>query len=1203
MLNRIYIVVGLVAIIILAGAFIAPRFIQWSDYRDRMEVLASSVLGANVTIGGDIEFSLLPQPRLVFSDVTVGPASRPAATVAGVEAEFALMDFLRDRYDLTRLVLRSPVVSLDLDESGLLSSGVDLSGSGGGVALDSARIENGRIELADVRSGERYEASAITGELRLSSFSGPFQFQGRLDYEGEPHEVRVNSGTADADGSARLSAFFARFGGAYSLTLDGALSAGMAPKFDGTLVYRQAAPPAATAEQIQGNLVLESKVSASTDRVVLNGYTLLLDENRAGMRLTGAASIQLGARRAFEAVVSGGVFSLPPRDAAEVASDMPYELVRLLSELPAPISPPIPGRLGVDLAEIGLRGAALRNVRIDADFDGSSWQVSRAIAELPGNTGVSLAGVARNEDGEPTFNGTLTLASARLDAFAQLWRRSREDGPLINMPGRLEGQVKLGPDAFGFTHGRLTLNGKMHAVELRLGFGEEPRLDLVGRFDDLAPVDSAVLGALFPDPATDRTFSVSFPHGSFALNTQTIRILGLNAEDLIAEGSWSPGQIALSRFISSDLGGLDLNVTGAASGTLSDPDLALNGQVRLDTAAAPALSALYDLVGVPTGWRQGLARSMPFDLALDLSAPDSSGSQVLTLDGNAGAAALNLRADMGQGLMRLAEDNLLFSAALEAEDGAALMAQFGLERASPFTGDDPIMLSLFAEGSAGAGFDARVAASQAQESVAYVGSLALGENGELSGNGTLDVQVEDGSGLASLVGIAGLGLGAFEASAEMRFAGVHTLSLSGISGTTGASGFGGSMALASVGQLPGFSGTLSFDHLSAEYIASALFSPAAIVGAVDVWPEGPLATATAPRPSRGTVSVTADRLSIGAATLENADFELNWNPQSLGISRLRGAIGGGTAALDLTLCCAGPLSDRVISGRLSLADVDLAAIAPERTANGLSGRLGGGLQFEGTGASLVDVMSAMTGEGNFTLADVRITQLSPDVYPSISRLDDVLNTEADALEILIAQGLGQGAFAAERASGAFTIAGGTLRLANFIVDGAGGRLAGGLNLVLSTLGLNGSFVLTPLGFDDPSGLIEPETARIIAGLSGTLLSPVVQIDLSEMVAAIQVRANELEVDRLEALRLEDEARQRAAAEERNRLIEEQRRQAAETAARRAAEEEAIRLEQERLQREQQPQPTAPAPVEVPPFAFELQPGFNLDSGPVLNQQR
>src|SRR3954465_13863539 len=99
----------MLAILVLAAAFIVPRFVQWSDYRERMEALASELLGTEVVIRGDIEFSLLPQPRLSFSDVLVGPPTDPAATIGAVEADFSLLEFLRDDYNITRLVLRQPM--------------------------------------------------------------------------------------------------------------------------------------------------------------------------------------------------------------------------------------------------------------------------------------------------------------------------------------------------------------------------------------------------------------------------------------------------------------------------------------------------------------------------------------------------------------------------------------------------------------------------------------------------------------------------------------------------------------------------------------------------------------------------------------------------------------------------------------------------------------------------------------------------------------------------------------------------------------------------------------------------------------------------------------------------------------------------------------------------------------------------------------
>src|SRR5690554_4293149 len=442
-LNRIYIIVGSLAIIVIGGAFIAPYFIQWSDYRGRMEELATSVLGTPVTVRGDIEFTLLPQPLLRFSDVLVGEPEEPAATVDSVEAEFSLVDFLRDNYNLTRLVLRQPVIDFTVDESGFFGSGVAVATANSGVSLGQATIVNATVRLADRRSGENFVADEVSGELRLGSLSGPFAFAGTGTYRDDIYGLRFNSSATDEIGNSRVSLFLQPQSGSFSLAAEGLLAPGMAPKFNGGLVYRQTPPPADAAENIRGDLVFESEVTASTDRVVLSGYTLRPDENRAGTRLTGAASIQLGGRRSFDAVISGGVFSLPPRDAKEDASTVPYEAVRLLAELPAPIVPPMPGRIGVDLAEVGLRGFALRNVRMDATSDGEAWQIEQFIGHLPGDTELRATGQLSAENDRPAFRGDVSVRSARLDGLVALWRKPGDGNPLFNVPGTLTGRVML----------------------------------------------------------------------------------------------------------------------------------------------------------------------------------------------------------------------------------------------------------------------------------------------------------------------------------------------------------------------------------------------------------------------------------------------------------------------------------------------------------------------------------------------------------------------------------------------------------------------------------------------------------------------------------------------------------------------------------------------------------------------------------------
>src|SRR5215217_3428383 len=830
-----------------------------------MELLAEGVFGTEVTIRGDIDFALLPEPRLSFSDVVVGPVDTPVATVAAIEARFALMDFLRDRYNLSALVLKEPSMDFELDENGLLVSGIDLSGAGEGVALEQARIEGGDLALLDRRSGERIALTDLSGDLRLGSFVGPFQFQGNANHDGVAYSLRLNSGVVDEAGTTRVSAFVADAMDAASLTLDGQMTTGLAPKFDGTMVLRQSPPAAERAEQIRGDLVLESKVSASTDRVVLNGYTLLPDENRAGVRLTGAASIQLGARTSFGAVVSGGVFNLSPRDADEDASLMPYELVRLLGELPAPPIPSIPGEVGLDLAEIGLRGAALRNVRIDATTDGTLWTLTRAEAELPGNSKVTLSGSVRNDDGALGFNGNLDITTARLDALSQLWRRASEDSPLFNVPAQLSGQVMLAGDALGFSHGLLTLNQKVHALELRLGFGEEPRLDLVGRFDDLAPGDSAILAAMFPDPGTDRTFGVSFPEGSFSLTSQTIRLLGLEAADMQASGSWSASGLQFSSLVSSDWGGIDISASGQLAGTLASPLFTGSGHIEADNASAPALTALYDYLKVPASWRSTFAQSVPAALDFDLGVGDEPGAQRFTLRGEAASARLDLALDMAGGLASISGDPVQVIGSMESADGAGLMRQLGLADVPLFSSQGEALLSLFAQGSGEGNFDARLSLSQGGEVVAYGGELSVLPTGELTGTGTVELSLDNGSGLAGLVGGTGIGLGGFEASASVDFFGVQSIAVTGLIGETLDTAFSGELAVEQVAQRPSVEGNLHFDRLPGQGLAAALFSSAALVPGDDVWPEGPLAAGNQTRPTRGSIAVSTSAVAFGEA--------------------------------------------------------------------------------------------------------------------------------------------------------------------------------------------------------------------------------------------------------------------------------------------------------------------------------------------------
>src|SRR5690606_10366673 len=182
--------------------------------------------------------------------------------------------------------------------------------------------------------------------------------------------------------------------------------------------------------------------------------------------------------------------------------------------------------------------------------------------------------------------------------------------------------------------------------------------------------------------------------------------------------------------------------------------------------------------------------------------------------------------------------------------------------------------------------------------------------------------------------------------------------------------------------------------------------------------------------------------------------------------------------------------------------------------------------------------------------------------------------------------------------------GGTGRISNIAINGNGARLVGGGGLDVDTGRLGSDWTLALTRVLTGNGLITETTGRIGVGVDGTLFAPTRTLDIGPMVDAIQMRAYEIELDELEALRAEQEARQRAAAEEQARMMEEEaRRQAALLLQQQQEEAERLRLEaeQQRLEDiEQQLSGPADAPsspltstspsvtvFDAPPFNFEL----------------
>ncbi|MEQ1901072.1 MAG: AsmA family protein, partial [Devosia sp.] len=992
MLNRLFIAIGVLVILAIGAAFVVPRFVQWSDYRDRMEQLASAALGSPVKITGDIQFALLPQPRLEFSKVVVGAEPSRQLKVERVVAEFSLVDFLRDQYAVTRLELNAPQIDIVGGPGGSISAGLQLTdaAAASNVSIARATISGGQINFTQYGAAEPVSLTGIDGELNLETLRGPFSFQGTGTSGGVGYGMRVSIAKADETGATPLSLLLKAVDESFTLSSEGSLTLADAPRYAGTLTLRQ--PPAkpangAIADAGRGDLVLEGKLNASGERIVLSDATLSPDENRPGTRLTGAADLTLGAAPRFNAVMSAGVVALPPRDATAETVNPPYELVRLLGEVPLPPIPSLPGKIGLQLEELNLRGMALRNVRLDARTDAHSWQVEQIAATLPGDGTVNLSGNFSIVDGKPIFAGSIAAKTARLDMLAASWRKLAQGNPLFNIGGSLSGDISLSSDTLTMLGGALKIGDVTEAVSFEVGFAPAARrLKLETRFGALTPAQGERLAALLPDVANDASFGATFPKGEVSLGLTQGSLFGIAGRDLLVEATWDGGVLDVSHLSAADYGGAEIDASFTAFGTLAKPELSGEGTLRIGVSTAPVLKALFEALQTPVGMQDALRRQLPADLAIRLEAPTGAGGQTLTVSGTIGAATLGLDARLDAGIVNAMKAPLKLDLEMNSVRPSMLTAQLGLSQGELFPESHPLKLTMTLDGAPTNSLETKLSLTGGEDRVVFSGNIVPTDPAKLIGKGDIEATLGDPDAALTALGAGGVHVPALTAKATLGFTGGELLRLSEIVGQSGSASFTGGLELRRQGERAAVSGSIAFPALDAGALLPML---AGRLGATrlteSVWPDSPIDIGNAERSVTGRVTVTAKQVEAGGKRLLGAtSFDFDWDAQGTRVRGLRADMGGGVLTFDGVICCAGALTDKHLTARATLSGVDVDGLLPPGVAAVLGGTIDASAQFDGTGDSLAGIMRAMTGSGSYTVKNFTAEHFDPNAFAAIA---------------------------------------------------------------------------------------------------------------------------------------------------------------------------------------------------------------------------
>ncbi len=354
----------------------------------------------------------------------------------------------------------------------------------------------------------------------------------------------------------------------------------------------------------QGDLVMTSKVAATTSRILLTDYIVVPDENRGATRLQGAAEVSLGSNVAFNAVISGGVLALPP---ARCHGRAGGGAVRDRAAAEGTAGAGGAGDSGDDRhGHRRGRPARLRAAQScgsDAATTGSGWTISQLTGVLPGDATVTLTGDVDVSTGRPEFAGNLALRSERLDALSTLWRGLADGNPLFGMPGGIAARLNLVGETLSISDASVELDGQKIPFSAQIGLGTNRDLHLSADVGELDAARSAALLALLPDLKSDVAFPVTFPKGEFELSAARAEIAGLEGRDLVARGSWDGGVLVVDEVSAADLGGARFDAALTAFGSVLKPELSGTANIAVESADAPALARLYAALGTSERWR------------------------------------------------------------------------------------------------------------------------------------------------------------------------------------------------------------------------------------------------------------------------------------------------------------------------------------------------------------------------------------------------------------------------------------------------------------------------------------------------------------------------------------------------------------------------------------------------------------------------
>lgn len=209
-MRPLLITLGIIAALVIAAAVIIPALLTPENWRGQIEEAASSQLGRQVTIEGDMAFAVLPSIQIRAGGVTIaneqGFGDAPLASLGELRLGLALWPLFSRRVEIDEFVLVDPVIQLaqrgqannwTFAAEGAAQPAAPAEAGGfrrpGALPFEASlrdvRIENGQVSFTD--SGDTLVISGLNLSASMAGLDDEARVRGQFTLNGEDFNVNA----------------------------------------------------------------------------------------------------------------------------------------------------------------------------------------------------------------------------------------------------------------------------------------------------------------------------------------------------------------------------------------------------------------------------------------------------------------------------------------------------------------------------------------------------------------------------------------------------------------------------------------------------------------------------------------------------------------------------------------------------------------------------------------------------------------------------------------------------------------------------------------------------------------------------------------------------------------------------------------------------------------------------------------------------